>query len=415
MVEKICQEGHVMTGEACDRCGKPEQVDAMAAIGAEPKASAPAPSQQPENGVSSNANFWEGDNFKPGAIEDAPDERDYQWKEVGAASAPFDWSLGYDIEGELSTRLNTPGFHLTSNNQNGSGSCGGQAVSKFDAVQRSMVEGVPFVERSAKYPYAQVFAPRGGSGARALFGILNSQGCSTEALCPSYQNGQAPSEEFMEQVADITVAARDDAPNAQARAYVALPLDIDSIAQAIRDNYGVVLGLYGSNNGTWGSAYPTPPVAGQARWAHWMYLGKASTQPTGHAVAGLQSWGPGIGQNGWQWLNEDYVNNYTFAAWSLVFNPNPTPDTFSHTFVVDLNYGETDNEVIQLQTALAKDGEFPAAVPTSGYYGNITAAAVLKFQLKYAVAPVAELNALAGKTVGPATREKLNSLFGAQS
>ena len=408
MVEIICQDGHVMNGEACDRCGKGPQVDPMAAIGAEPKPVA-APKPQPEeNGVSSDANFWEGDNFKPGAIQDEPDERDYEYSEIAGATAPFDWTSGYDIEKEL-------GFALTPNNQNGSGSCGGQAFSKYDAVQRTLIEKAPFIERSAKYLYSQVFAPGGGSGGRAIGGILTSQGCAREQFCPSYDNGQPPSEAFMEQVQDITPEARQDAPNAQSRSYATVALDIDSIAQAIRDNYGVVLGLYGSNNGTWGSAFPTPPVATDTKWSHWMYFGKASIQNNNKAVAGLQSWGVGIGQNGWQWLTEAYVNAAVWGAWTLVFNPTPTPDTFSHTFEVDLNFGENDGEVIQLQTALAIDGEFPSSVPTSGLYGKITAAAGLAFQKKYDIAPAEELLQLAGKTVGPATRAKLNELFGAKS
>lgn len=408
-----------MTGAACDRCGKPAQQDPMTAIGAEPKPETVAKAVQPEdeNGVSSSANYWEGDNFKPGAIKDDPDARDYQWEEVAGGSAPFDWATGFDVEKTIGGRVGNPNFRLISNDQNGSGSCGGQAWSKYDAVQRTMILGVPFQERSAKYVYSQVFAPGGGSGARAIGGILTSQGCSLESLCPSYEHGLPPSEAFMEQTADITPAARDDAPNDQARSYAQVPLDINSLAQAIRDTYGVVIGIYGTSNGTWGSAYPTPPTDGAetpGAWAHWMYFGKAEVVNGKNMIAGLQSWGPGIGQNGWQWFDANYINAATFAAWSLVFNPTPTPDAFSHSFEVDLSFGETTNEVTYLQTALAKDGEFPKSVSTTGFYGSVTAAAVLKFQTKYAVAPEAELTQLAGKKVGPATREKLNELFGAQ-
>ena len=66
--------------------------------------------------------------------------------------------------------------------------------------------------------------------------------------------------------------------------------------------------------------------------------------------------------------------------------------------------------MLLLQQILAYDGELKVA-PT-GYYGPITAQAVLKYQIKNVVADPATLVELGGHVVGPATRAALNRQYG---
>lgn len=88
----------------------------------------------------------------------------------------------------------------------------------------------------------------------------------------------------------------------------------------------------------------------------------------------------------------------------------PAPNDFKHNFAVDLKYGQNNFETRALQIALAIDG-WANFEEITGYYGTVTANAVLAFQLKYNVAPTSELNQLKGRSVGPATRKQLNLLF----
>lgn len=355
--------------------------------------------------------------FNPGAVPSRPDPRDYSYTaEIGANSPPFDWELGFDIEEALETNLDPK-------DQGTSSSCGGQAWAMLASVLEAN-HSKTLEERSAKYIYAQTFSPfGGGSMGRDNCEVVNKQGVSRETLTPSYENSKPPKEAFMTRPQDISDEARQDAKLSKTHSYANVALDADSIAKAIRDNGGVVIGVCGSNNGTWKSKFPKKPKAGETIWRHWVYAGKAVKIGGKHYIGVLNSWGWDVGENGWQYLSEDYIESDVFdstlniiqqCVWEArthVFNPEPPAPGFSHHFALELRYGDNSAEVTALQKALQIDGVFPATVPTTGLYGDITRRAVLKFQIKYQVAPLSELNSLAGKLVGVKTRAQLNKLF----
>jgi hypothetical protein len=87
-----------------------------------------------------------------------------------------------------------------------------------------------------------------------------------------------------------------------------------------------------------------------------------------------------------------------------------TSSPWCYTLSTNIGEGSTGPEVSALQEMLEKNGE---SVPVTGYFGNLTAAAVTAFQNKYASA-ILTPNGLANGTryAGKATRAKLNSLFG---
>lgn len=87
------------------------------------------------------------------------------------------------------------------------------------------------------------------------------------------------------------------------------------------------------------------------------------------------------------------------------------PSVFKHSFITDMVFGQTSEEIRALQQALKLDGTFPASVAPTGYYGPTTAKAVYDFGIKYSIAPRAELVRLGGRRAGPAARKKLNELY----
>lgn len=348
------------------------------------------------------------------AILDTPDERDFQWQEIGFAATPFDWSIGYDIEIELGKATNTPNFKIPVDDQNGSGSCGGQAWSDYDAAFEAMATG-SYEQRSAKFIYAQTFVPPAGSAGRTNSELVMKQGVAREVLTPSYDNGNPPSEAFMQRPQDITAEARADAKKSRAKGYGVVASDIDEIAQAMRENHGVVIGVVGQNNGTWNSPFPKPPHMNGARWYHWMYAGKAKMVNGVKHIGALNSWGTATGQQGWQWISEDYVKTilpgdpYGRAIWvtyTQVFDPNSLVDEgFHYTFNNQMDFGAVGADVVALQKALKLQECFPSYVPATGLFGLITKQSVQKFQKKYGLEQVGR--------VGPKTLAKLNALYSA--
>jgi hypothetical protein len=346
--------------------------------------------------------------FNPGGIEDRVDTRDHKWTEVGFGSAPFDWSVGYDVQEEVANAIGITGFKIPVKDQNGSGSCGGQAWSYYAEVLEA-VSSKTFEERSAKFIYAQTYVPGGGSYGRDNCEIFVKQGVAREETLPSYENGNPPSELFMTRSQDILASTRQDAKLSMALSYANVDSIIDQVAQAIRDNKGVVLGVRGQNNGTWVSPYPVPPTSFE--WGHWVYAGKAKMINGVKHIGFLNSWGIGVGDLGWQWLSEDWFKTNIggalaiFSVWTQVFNSVPVPPTFHHVFSVNMKLGDKGPEVVALQKVLQIEGLFPASVPTTGYFGNITQASVAKFQQKNNITPTAGY-------CGPKTRGKLNEKYG---
>ena len=73
-------------------------------------------------------------------------------------------------------------------------------------------------------------------------------------------------------------------------------------------------------------------------------------------------------------------------------------------FTNDLALGMKGDDVLRLQALLASDKEIYPEGTVSGYFGNLTAQAVKRFQTKYKLPSIGR--------VGPATRAKLAEIFG---
>lgn len=354
------------------------------------------------------------------AVKSPHDERDILYTDVAYGAAPFDWNVGYDGEIDLGKKLGVGIYKIPIKNQGASGSCGGQAEAYGAGSLAVLTQGGAYKEKSAKFTYAPIHAPGGGTTGRALSDRAHASGWGLESLTPSYNDGTAPSEAFMERIQDIFPDAVQEGLKNKAINYVLLPVDIDTIAQAIRDYKFARIGVVGSNNGSWRSPDPIPPTDFEQHWYHWVCGLKAQVRQGKKAIGFPNSWGrDGVGDLGWQWLNEDWFNTRLsndkygvlplFEPRAYVSNSVPLPDTFHYVFSKDLQYGMNDIDVVQLQTALRADGEFPNGVPYNTHFGPITRTSVQKFQIKYNISN--SLSQGFGRC-GPKTRAKLNELFG---
>lgn len=340
------------------------------------------------------------DQFGKGGIRrDIPDPRDIVWGvHVGMTSTPFDWNKGYDVEKEASDKLGK-NFKITVKDQDGSSSCGGQAWSYYGQVLNIFHDNND-AERSAKFIYAQTFQGVGGSGGNENCNIAIKQGFGLENDTPSYENGQPAGEGFYQRPQDITNTARDNAKLDKAFAYAnIMSREADTIAQAVRDNYGCIFGITGSNNGTWRSDFPKPPISFNNSWNHWLYIGKAKLIDGVKHFGTLNSWGTIVGQDGWQWLSEEYVTTMIlgypaiWSVWTMTLKSEVTPPPFK--FTQTTKVGSTGNEVRKLQEVLK--------IKIDGSFGNLTKKAVMTFQTNH--------NLTSDGIVGAKTRAVLNTFI----
>ena len=312
-----------------------------------------------------------------GALLSPKDVRDFSYK--GFSSIPYDWSVPFSVNTDLNVK-----------NQGLSSSCGGQAGSYYLAVLNALNKGT-MEEKSAKFIYSQVFAPGGGAYLRDICDLLVKQGDSKESLTPSYESGNLPpSELFMERVEDITPEARQDAQNAEILAYANVPINIDTIAQAVRDNNGAIIMIGGQNNGTWLSAYPAPAITPE--WHHFLYVGKLKMENGKKYLGVINSWGSTVGENGWQWLEEGHIP-FIYECRTLVFKK-------SFTFNTNLHFGMSGNDVLELQKRMVL--EKCATYTPTGWFGPLTLLSVIKYQVLHNIAPSVGF-------VGPLTRASLNA------
>ena len=266
---------------------------------------------------------------------------------LGMAATPFDWTTGVK-----------PTDRPPIKNQNGSYSCGGQAKSY-------LIGNLLGTEVSAKSIYSQHASSGGGM---FLQDLEKDDGALYESQLASYENGNPPSELFME---DKTWLISN--PNLSLKGYkaVSVSIDIESIAEAIRDHGSVVWLIQAQNNGTWLTATPKPPTSNSGLWGHYMCSHKAGGFMNNgvRTIPMLQSWGNAVGENGLQLFTEEYINSgYIIGVVAFI-----KTDTF--VFKTPFGLGSTLIDVIHLQERLGMPKILQAQ-----RFGPLTFSYVLKFQ-----------------------------------
>jgi len=258
-----------------------------------------------------------------GALRDPIDIRDRRYEEVACAGEPVDWEKGFDIEKILN-------IHIPLKNQNGSGSCVGQGWSYYGAVLNAVETGF-YNEQSAKAIYSQIELglPGGGAYIRDGAKLFVNWGSLNESVVPSYNNGQPADETFyknktwkipgIDKVASVLQAK-------EYRTFLAAS-NMEMFAMAIRDNFGVVGGVEGSNNGTWNSYEPQPPI-GESQWGHCLFFSKFGIDSEGKYIATPNSWDTrdqydSLYPDGWQKFRQNWFDSaFMFNPWTLIDKPN---------------------------------------------------------------------------------------------
>jgi hypothetical protein len=107
----------------------------------------------------------------------------------------------------------------------------------------------------------------------------------------------------------------------------------------------------------------------------------------------------------------DYVLPYVMKGVVSLKTPITPPPAPQYKFTQIMKYGQTSDDIKKLQDVLKAQGLFPLTVNSTGYFGTITAKAVVAFQIKYGLIPNASYwKSLQVVQVGLKTLNKLNSL-----
>jgi hypothetical protein len=331
----------------------------------------------------------EEDLYTGAIIEESKPHEDYQ---LAMSGIPFNWNTGYHIA-----------FNLKPDNQFQSYSCGPFACAYYKQVLQG--KNVP----SKKFVYSQTVAPGGGTASRTLGSFYINKGVCEETLCVSFRGNGTTDEQFMTDRSNNTSQAFSDALTNKIQAYAYVKSDIESVAQAIRDNNGCIIGIRGKNNGTWLSDMPLPPDNNDGAWGHWVYGLGAEIYKGKKCIKILNSWGPNIGIGGFQYIPEEYFYNSVFEVWTMTQKDNVIIPVYKHLFTKSILFGQTSTEVTALQRVLAGLGY---SQPVTGFYGPVTSGNVMQFQRDNSVASEAVIVELQGHNIGPATRLALNTKQG---
>lgn len=340
----------------------------------------------------------------PGALIDTRTEaeksKDYLFPELVSAIEPVIW-----IEKPQSDWRKFPIF-----SQNGSGSCVAQTLRKLYGVYLWLKTGV-WVDISASHIYQRrVNRPSPGMGGIDVFQI-GQKGTTLEQFAPSENMTDAQMDSmnvipFMEKIGETFKLG----------SYIKIsPTDIDTIASIIQKTGKAVMVWFYFTYNEWTNiptvVDSTLNLNNQNTLKHSVSAVDFTMWQGKKALVIDDSWGLSAAMSGQRVITEDFFNARNFFAayfQNFAFEEEPKP---KWTFTKILQFEETNADVKALQGILKHEGLFPTNTTSTGFYGSITAKAVLAWQKKHAIAPIEELDSLAGRRVGQKTINKLNEIY----
>ena len=296
--------------------------------------------------------------------------------------------------------------NYTVRDQNGSGSCVAQTVAKMLEIadyandkELTVYSATPIYQNRSNKPQA------GMIGVEALnFPIDNGM----------YLEKDAPSQNLSDEIMDVMLyeisKKGKDAPVEK----VLIPTDFYKVAAAVKNNDSAMLWFKCSYD----------------EWSRDIPSGNSNSEAVRHSVTAVDtisengveyiiiedSWGKWLKgsnlrlKNGQRAITKAFFDKHCYFAacyvkWTYYQTVNPVRYMFAHI----MKKGSSDPDVKMLQDRLRELGYFPGNVKSTGFYGNITADAVYKWQIASNVAPLAELNLLRGARFGNKSLNKINT------
>lgn len=257
-----------------------------------------------------------------------------------------------------------------------SSSCGGQAPAKaITSFVKEIMSASPLYRDRSNFPAAGMYEQDIGDIAK------NKKTC-TEAACASQGMSDA----------QMNVVAIPELRQYGISAYYALPvqadLNMDLLAQALAAGHALIFGLV-SNVDEWTNV---PAVGTEATtFSHFVCAIPDNSLLYNNEKAvviddSCNAYST-IGGDGQRILTESFIKARVWGILALiplsVVSPSTKP---THSFTKPLSFGMTDPDVSALQDILKFEGVFPTEIQSTGYFGTVTQASVIKLQNKYASA-----------------------------
>ena len=351
-----------------------------------------------------------------------PSPKDY--RDIKLASVPADYAVLPLKYFEDISKL--PVWH-----QRKLGACVGHAAAKYKQHIDWLETGTMF-ELSPRFLYAIAKArdkyQDEGTYPRLVAGILKDHGCATEKTVPNDTTLKHEEYVYDRNEANIPKKAWNEALPFKISSYAFPNVKVvDELKRAVIEGHGgMILMRVGEEwwkdkdgKTSWAKDAVVPLRAPkQVVSGHEVFLYGFETIGSRTKFYVFNSWSLDWGDNGTAYFWHDEYAPFLDEAITFVDVPNelleeahdlPDAEKFKYTFSKNLVYGQTNDDVKALQTALKIDGVYTG--PVTGYYGTLTSAGVLAFWKKYGLTTQLENTLLRGRSAGPKTRAKLNQLF----
>lgn len=330
--------------------------------------------------------------------------KDWQYEET-ASAMPVMWQERTEGQGELFSRRD----------QNGSSSCMAQSGVKMLGIENFNEEGI-YEELSA----TPIYQNRANKPAQGMW----QQDCLSLLCKPlSCLESQVPSQKLSESQMDasypITPEETATAEKYRAGGYAFIPVDIDKVASILAQKKGVQLMVFFMADEWWNQPNNTPTLIhtdltnGDSRSLRHGICATDYFLLNGKKCLLIEDSAVTSSENGQRILTEDFFNARCFSAGYLLplSNNHSIVNKPKYTFNHPIEFGNTGADVVALQNILKFEGFFSPLIPSTGYFGSISAQALKKWQIAHGIDDFANETNLTKIRVGSKTILELNKNY----
>jgi len=294
----------------------------------------------------------------------------------------------------------------TPRDQDGSGSCVAQTAAKMMEIWDLKHDKTPTVYSATPIYQNRTNRPSWGMNFVDGLGYSVKNGAYLEASTPSQGMSDAEMDAYK-----VTAKPVTEKPTA----YGKVPIDFYAVASEIDDS-GAVMLWFKCSYDEWNRDVPT---------------GNSDSEAVRHSVTGVDkikwkgveyiiisdSWGQWNNGSdvplkpGQRAITKQFFDKHCYFAGaytSFSFEGGVKP---SHTWKLSMKYGQTSNDIKKLQEVLKYEKLFPSNVDATGYFGGITARALIKFQMKNGILDFQNETDMRKVQAGPKTIKLLNELY----